>query len=67
MSIDTALPAEETAREIMEHAARNVSPADIKRIIGGREDLSDLTDDEYEQYVSAVSDAIDGAGIEITF
>ena len=58
---------ETAAREIMEDAARQITAADIRRLAGGGYGTGEMSDAEYDEFVSAVTEAIERAAIEITF
>jgi hypothetical protein len=53
------------AAEMMIDAARSVSKSDVKYVVGGHEDLADLTDDEYEAWLDHVVELIETADITI--
>jgi len=55
----------EVAAELMEDAARRVDRQRVKNTVGGHENLADLSESEYEDFVTAVLDRIEHADITI--
>lgn len=55
----------EVAAELMEWSARRVNRLEVKNTVGGHENLADLSESEYEDFVTAVLDRIEHADITI--
>lgn len=55
----------EVAAELMEWSARRVDRLEVKNTVGGHENLADLSESEYEDFVTAVLDRIEHADITI--
>lgn len=56
----------EIAPELMEDRARRLTALEVRNAIGGRDDLGDLDDEQYERLVDAIVTAADTADITIT-
>lgn len=57
--------ADELATELMLDAARKVDRLRVENTVGGHEDLTHLTDAEYEEFLDMVLDRIEHADITI--
>jgi hypothetical protein len=53
------------AAEMMIEAARSISKSDVKYVIGGHEDLADLSDAAYDAWLDQVVELIETADIDI--